>query len=254
MLNDCSIIGTSPGLLCLYKSYRGHYVAVIWNISATKTTHVLVHNVTYVVPGTVLRFGVYRETNDPEIVKITYVDSYSVMESATFVPKQVEVFTLTMRCWRTLDTNLPLESLQLYGFKEVNLPFTLAHNRPIYELSMSKVRKSLVVLEHGVEANNPIISVWMMEDGVAKSFLKMFSVCLPYATFLRVREFRKTGEPIMEILEDHCDPLKDDLSLVVYEPYSKHISYLGIPGISSFSFSCVECYNPNGRTHPKKLI
>lgn len=79
-----------------------------------------------------------------------------------------------------------------------------------------------------------IINVWKMEDGVPKSFTKLFTICAPGATILSILEFRKSGEPIMVIAEHHRDPYDNSVSVVVYEPNSKHISSFGFDCIGSF--------------------
>ncbi|KAF5824147.1 putative F-box associated domain, type 3 [Helianthus annuus] len=116
-------------------------------------------------------------------------------------------------------------------FREVNLPQSLAHQpRYSYKLSISKLMESLVVLEHGVEANNSSFRVWMMEDGVPNSFTKLFTfnVNTPHAAVLG---FKKTGEPIMEIIDnDH------HRQLVVYEPCSKRINNHNL-GFDAVNFS-----------------
>ncbi|KAK1425177.1 hypothetical protein QVD17_20523 [Tagetes erecta] len=99
-------------------------------------------------------------------------------------------------------------------FREVNLPRSLEHVS-IYDYSMSKLKESLVVLHRGVEANTSMIDVWMMEDGVSKLFTKLYTinVNIPNAIInlnairnlpgARVQGFRKSGEPIIEVLEDN---------------------------------------------------
>ncbi|KAI3725486.1 hypothetical protein L1987_65274 [Smallanthus sonchifolius] len=107
-------------------------------------------------------------------------------------------------------------------FTEVNLPDSLAHQTYL-NLSMCKLRESLVVLQRDVIETE--IVVWMMEDGVPKSFINLFSVNvnLPLASVLG---FTKSGVPIVE----NCGVL------VVYEPYSEHRDNFGIQG-RSFTFS-----------------
>ncbi|MFS8020194.1 putative F-box domain-containing protein [Helianthus anomalus] len=270
MLKHSRIIGSSHGLLCLYSDYGE--TAVVWNISVSKAVAVNVPNVgDYYQCGAVLGFGVCGETNDPKIVKITPMDSTSS------IPWQIDVFTLSTRAWRRpYSTNLPRKSLNfdcsLLGvvvdgdfcwlatdritmdgerryinliisfdltseeFTEINLPDALAHLEGLH-LSMLKLRESLVLIQ-GYLCNDHVFHVWMMEDDVPKLFTKMFTICIPGAVVLGVLEFRKSGEPIIEILDSSCDPYEDDSSLVVYEPCSKHITHLGISGMCSFFLSC----------------
>ncbi|KAI3725458.1 hypothetical protein L1987_65246 [Smallanthus sonchifolius] len=114
-------------------------------------------------------------------------------------------------------------------FREVSLPdsLALAHHYD-GKLSMSTLRESLVVLDEVVEAYNPVFGVWMMEDaGVAKSFTKLFTFSVSTPDVISLRGFRKTSEPIVEIIEDYSGFIG---ALAVYEPYSKHINNLGING------------------------
>ncbi|MFS8019986.1 hypothetical protein Hanom_Chr15g01410271 [Helianthus anomalus] len=127
-----------------------------------------------------------------------------------------------------------IKSFDITGeeFREVNLPDCFAR-KSIFNLPMSKLRESVLVLERGVEDNNPVIYVWMMQDDVPKTFTKLFSVNsnTPDALLVYVRGFRKTGEPIIEIVKK----VFGTGELAVYEPYSKHIHNYGIIG-SYFSF------------------
>ncbi|KAJ0913501.1 hypothetical protein HanRHA438_Chr06g0286341 [Helianthus annuus] len=116
-------------------------------------------------------------------------------------------------------------------FTEVYLRDNLAH-QPIQskrDLSLSKLRESLMVLQPAIEAHNLLYHVWMVEDGVPKSFTKLFTVNPPEAPVVRVRGFRKTGAPMIEVVTGHRE------ELAVYVPYSKHISYLGTIRLASFS-------------------
>ncbi|MFS8020300.1 hypothetical protein Hanom_Chr15g01413951 [Helianthus anomalus] len=133
------------------------------------------------------------------------------MESVTSIPRQVEVFTLlSTGDWRRpyRYSNLPCKSIYFDGFQVV-VDDWLVTDR----VSM------------------PVIYVWMMEDGVQKSFTKLYSVHVS-APEASVRGFRKSGEPA------------DDIRgrLVVYEPNSKHIQSLGIDGdvLSFFVYPYVE--------------
>ncbi|KAI3725455.1 hypothetical protein L1987_65243 [Smallanthus sonchifolius] len=249
--------------------------AVLWNVSIRKAVAVIVPNMANGIYGTALGFGVCRETNDPKIVKIRYISGQSDMESITHIPWQVEVFTLSTGAWRSpYGSNLPRKSIIfcrlqvvvidrfLYwhatdtitmdgGFRsyhliisfdmtseefgEINFPDSLVHNQSGYTLSISKLRESLVVLEYSVEAN--VASVWIMGDGVLKSFTKLFTINVN-APNAFARGFRKSGEPIIEIVKCYHGWFHVT-SLVVFEPYSKHINHLGISG-----FACPSCVYP----------
>ncbi|KAJ0449536.1 putative F-box associated interaction domain-containing protein [Helianthus annuus] len=56
-------------------------------------------------------FGVCRETSDPKIVKIRYVNKFADMESVNDIPWQVEIFTLSTGVWRSPYGNLPRKSI-----------------------------------------------------------------------------------------------------------------------------------------------
>ncbi|KAI3725462.1 hypothetical protein L1987_65250 [Smallanthus sonchifolius] len=236
------------------------HMAVIWNLSIRKAVPVVVPNVAFGDYETVIGFGVCGATSDPKIVKVTYIKRRSRLEG---IPWQVEVFTLTKGVWRSsYGSNLSCKSIQfdslqvalngfLYWiaddmismdrsynliisfditseeFRKVNLPDSLANHQSRYNLSVSKLRESLVVLERGAEGNNIVFSVWRMEDGVSKSFTKLFTFNVS-AVDASVRGFRNSGEPLIEISE------ADDLGsykLVVYEPDLERIDTLGIDRI-----------------------
>ncbi|KAK1406575.1 hypothetical protein QVD17_42011 [Tagetes erecta] len=244
-------------------------MVVLWNMSIRKTIPIVVPNkevgMTY---GSVVGFGVCRATTDPKIVKIRYIANESDLDSITSIPWQVEVFTLSTGAWRSLCNNLPRKSIKFDGlqvvvdgflywrgtdrinaiggytfynmimsfdvtteeFREVNLPRSLARES-VENLSMSKLRESLVVLHHGVQSDNPIFDVWMMEDGVSKLFTKLFTINVNIPDEVYVRGFRKGGEPIIEVFKDDI-PI---YNLGVYDPYSKHVDFLEINGMCAYS-------------------
>ncbi|KAJ0568611.1 putative F-box domain-containing protein [Helianthus annuus] len=270
-----SIIGSSHGLLCLFGYYDRDEIAVLWNVSLRKAVAIDVPNVAYQKYRAILGFGVCDETCDPKIIKIIYINSQRDIESTSdSIPWQVEVFTLSTRAWRSpYSSNLPRKSIEycleqvfvdqfLYWcatdrvtidggiqsynviisfditsekFREINLPDALAHHQP-YKLSISKLKESLVVVQSCGEINDGVFRVWMMEDGVPKSFTKIFTVCTPGTKVLPVPEFRKSGEPIIQTVDDSCGAHEYVTSLSVCEPRSKLISDLGISGwLCSFS-------------------
>ncbi|KAJ0448966.1 putative F-box domain-containing protein [Helianthus annuus] len=284
MCKHYSIIGYSHGLFCFYHEAQvvcnGHSFgtgrAVLWNPSIRKSVDVVVSNVADgVTYETVLNFGICRETNDPKIVKITHLIWWGNIESASHIPWQVEVYTLSTGAWRSLSGNLPRKRIHfdfcpefdncysvdmggvLYWlavdwdsmdgescnliisfdmtseeFGEVNLPNGLAHSPDGHCLRVSKLGESLVVFE---EADQMVYNVWMMEGDVSKSFTKRFTLNVnalhhPQA----ILGFRKSGEPIIEMLENEND---FELGRVaVYEPHSKHMYNLGFDGMSSTFF------------------
>ncbi|KAI3725467.1 hypothetical protein L1987_65255 [Smallanthus sonchifolius] len=267
-LKNCNTIGSSHGLLCLYRTGR----VVLWNLSIRKAVAVVVPNVeNETIYKTVLGFGVCRETNDPKIVKIPQIKCWTHIESITSIPWQVEVFTLSTGDWRSPYNNLPRKSIQLSvscsvslfvshvfvdgflywlatdritmdgeimffsfdvtseEFTEVNLPDSLADN---FYLSLSKLRESLVVFKHNEDESYFV--VWMMEYGVSKSFTKLFTISTTDISILRVLAFRKTDEPIIDTV-DFRKPIDASTTLAVYDTYTNHVTDIGINGVCSFS-------------------
>ncbi|XP_022010361.1 F-box/kelch-repeat protein At3g23880 isoform X1 [Helianthus annuus] len=262
MLKRFKKVGSSHDLLCLYSDGK----LVIWNPLITKAVAVVVPNVVDdKMFQTVLGFGVCRETSDPKIVKIRYIDKFADMESVSSIPWQVEIFMLSTGVWRSPNSsNLPRKSI-IFGsgdgvcvdgvyywlatdrstvdaqiraynmiisfdmtseeFREVNLPDSFVYRGPMWDLSIYNLRESLVLVERSaVGTDNLIYDVWMMEDGVPKLFTKLYTIHAPYARIIGVHEIRKSGELVMEVMEDDWKAK----SLVVYEPNLKRISNLGI--------------------------
>ncbi|XP_076949277.1 F-box/kelch-repeat protein At3g23880-like [Bidens hawaiensis] len=249
------LLVSSHGLLCLHGNNDQF---VLWNVSIKKAIAVVNPSIgNDEIYGTAIGFGVCRETNDPKIVRITYVDQRSEIRMG--IAPRVEVFTLSARVWRSSYGNLPRKSIHFYPFKgavvngvyywlaidritmdaehkfmivsfdmtseefgEVILPNSLAH----MGLCLSKVgfRESLVLVAFDLHDINLSFNVWMMGDGVSKSFTKLFTLTPEEDTIFK--GFRKSGEPIIEIPEQEGDCGQ----LAVYEPYSKHIDSLGIVG------------------------
>ncbi|MFS7894863.1 putative F-box domain, galactose oxidase/kelch, beta-propeller, F-box associated interaction [Helianthus anomalus] len=252
--DDYRIISSCHGLVCLYCDIT--HMAVIWNISIRKSVAVFVPRSD--IYETTLGFGVCRETNDPKIVKIRYLNEWSRFDKVTCIPSQVEVFTLSTGVWRSpYGTNLPRKSFYYFpsdkvvvdgvlywlatirnnmndGFKlivsfdmtseefrEITLPDDLSQTSR-HRISMSYLGNSLVVCGYAKHAIYRDLSVWIMGGGVSNSFTKLFTIT-PNAI---LRGFRKTGEPIIAIQEREFWR-----RLAVYEPYSKRIDYLGIGGV-----------------------
>ncbi|KAK1412953.1 hypothetical protein QVD17_34589 [Tagetes erecta] len=256
-------------------------MVVLWNISIRKGVSVVVPNVELFGMYTIaLGFGVCRVTSDLKIVKVRYKSAMNDVESISCIPWQVEVFTLSTRAWRSSYSNPPRDSIHFHSlyvasdgfvywlaydriatddgycnliisfdmtteeFKEVNLPDSLAQ-QPLHNLSLSKLRESVVVLERGVHGNTSVFGVWMMEDGVSNSFSMLFNVSVNTRS-ASMKGFRKSGEPIIEISEQEYDraqlalydpylimPKFHGARLVVYEPCSKRLDNLGVVGIET---------------------
>ncbi|KAF5764815.1 putative F-box domain-containing protein [Helianthus annuus] len=114
---DPRIISSCHGLVCFYCDSARK--AVIWNISVRKSVAVFVPN--SVIYETTLGFGVCRKTRDPKIVKIRYIGWWRSLDiNSTYIPSQVEVFTLSTGAWRSpFGRNLPRTSAHYYHNDEV---------------------------------------------------------------------------------------------------------------------------------------
>ncbi|KAK1413539.1 hypothetical protein QVD17_35314 [Tagetes erecta] len=292
MLQRPSVIGCSHGLLCLYNEddcYSGNGTFVLWNLSIGNAVAVVVRD--YVKYETVLGFGVCRETMDPKIVMITHGDSAWDNESVNFTPLEVKVFALSTGAWRRPRCNLPSKSVKFYyrrnsvdvggvlywlacdtviadcqirskcnllvsfditteEFREVNLSDRLAP--PYDNLSIYKLRESLVVYERDIDV------VWMMEDGVPKTFTKLFVIRKPYPpiVYVFVRGFRKTGEPLVQTEEYPPSPRL----LGVYDPVSKRVHNIEIDGIHksfsvhSYTETLLLLDQPNDKVFDTKIL
>ncbi|XP_022010360.1 putative F-box protein At1g47790 isoform X2 [Helianthus annuus] len=109
-------------------------------------------------------------------------------------------------------------------FGEVNLPDRFVYHGSMWDLHLYNLRESLVLVEHSADVDNRVYSVWMMEDGVPKSFTKSYTIHLPDATINRVVEFTRSGELVIEVTKHDGE----SSWRVVYEPISKEISNLDI--------------------------
>ncbi|KAJ0435428.1 putative F-box domain-containing protein [Helianthus annuus] len=143
-----SIIGCSFGLFCFYCHDQadgdddpifGTAMAVLWNPSIRKAVDVVVPNVangnTY---ETVLGFGVCRETSDPKIVKITYIVRWDDIESASHIPCQVEVYTLSTGAWRSLSGNLPRKVIR-FDFCPLSDCYSVVMDGVLYWLATDRI-------------------------------------------------------------------------------------------------------------------
>ncbi|KAJ0456156.1 putative F-box domain-containing protein [Helianthus annuus] len=265
-------IVSSHGLFCFFcdcpEPWETATRAVIWNPSIRKAVDVVVPRLTSCnAYRTALGFGVCGKTMDPKIVKITRYSSPIDRDSW-----QVEVFTLSTRAWRSpySTSNLPRKSISfvkkpivvdgcLYWlacdrfyhlivsfdltseeFRQVNLPDSLAHTK--FSLFMYNLRESIVVLEHRVEANKQVYHVWMMEDGVTKSFNKLSTISnhSSEVSIVGVMGFRKTGELLIEYKLTHHHYHYDTRILIGYDPSSKSTSDVGINGRNFSVYSYME--------------
>ncbi|KAJ0693483.1 hypothetical protein HanPI659440_Chr15g0597661 [Helianthus annuus] len=114
-------------------------------------------------------------------------------------------------------------------FREITLPDDLSQTY-CNRISMSYLGNSLVVCGYDKHAIYRGLCVWTMRGGVSNSFTKLFTIAPNEDPILR--GFRKSGEPIIAI-RGECEFWR---RLAVYEPYSKHIDYLGFDGEDYNSF------------------
>nr|XP_043639188.1 F-box protein CPR1-like [Erigeron canadensis] len=270
-LIDPKIFGSSIGLFCFYSKFSrsDQNIAVIWNPSIRKSVTVEVPNVLDTPFKTVIGFGVEPFSNDPKLVKIQTVDVLD-LKTISSIPKQVEVCSLSTREWRTLSDDLPrltvaftddhhvviddfifwlaqdreyvnglpmkrdlvmLFDMVSEEFMEIYLPNNVT--KDIYiDLSLSKIRESLVVVGCNYSVEKRVYHVWMMEDGLSDTFTKMYTISRPEEAVSTVLSFRHNGDPIIGIEDEFIG--SDEL--FVYDPDSEQISPIGISG------SMCSCY------------
>ncbi|XP_076952845.1 putative F-box protein At1g32420 [Bidens hawaiensis] len=250
--------------------YTRRGTAILWNVSIRKAVAVVEPNRPDIVYGmyeTCLGFGVCCETNDPKLVQITCIgNNWEDVKSISCIPWQVEVFALSTGAWRSSYSNLPRKSLRFFWqpvvvdgclywlvvdriaiddryrylsliisfdltseeFREINLPDSLAKTPPC-SLLIFKLKESLVVVER--EYMSFSVSC-MMEDGVSKSFTKLFTVNIGYPT---VSGFTKSGDPIVYRL---CFDTSRRYLYAVYDPNSKQIKNIEISDAGYKFFVC----------------
>ncbi|KAI3776466.1 hypothetical protein L1987_46251 [Smallanthus sonchifolius] len=221
------IIGSSHGLLCLYDFYHETCMAVLWNISIRKVVAVVVPDEQDVRYRTALGFGVCPGTSDPKIVKVAQINRWNYNE----IDIDGFLYGLAIN-WIPMDGEFTPYNVVISfdmtseEFREINVPNSLARSQSVRPFHISKLRKSLVVLE--LDEYEKLFIVWMMDHSGTKSFAKLFTIYTPDARLLSVPAFRKSGEPMIEIEQHSSKPFDFTLLLVVYEPYSKHIDGIGI--------------------------
>ncbi|XP_076940105.1 F-box only protein 8-like [Bidens hawaiensis] len=264
MLLCSRIIGSYHEFLGLYsRSCRNTLnmdVVVLWNPSIRKAVAVVVPNIGNWRYETALPLGFWfcRETNDLKIVKINYANLFGMGSN----PLEVEVFTFSTGTWRRSYGNLPRKSIHFVLHKEVVLDgvynwlaneritadelrymiisfdmtseeFTeliLPHSlKPEF---MSKLGESLVVVGRDKHAISSDYDVWVMGDGVPKSFTKLFTFT-PKEDHMTLM-FWKCGEFIIDIPKQG----DDQVQLVVYEFYPRGFVNLGIDGLENSLYVC----------------
>ncbi|GJU89066.1 hypothetical protein Tco_1301489, partial [Tanacetum coccineum] len=238
---DKIVVGMSRGLFCMHgldiNSGRG--TIVIWNPSIRKSVGILVpDHVPHKFDFDKYGFGVCPVTCDPTIIKISY--------PAQSITWQVKIFTLSSKRWNLIipSSNLPRKSIILDSHNqvvrllqiEINFPDSLVNE--VYRfLPISKLRESLVVSAHVNMVTKIVCGVWMMvmeDDGNVASFKKMFNFDMIDTSVNKILGFMKRGEPV---LESYQELEESDLSVLeAYEPWSEHMTNLGIYGVDGSFF------------------
>ncbi|GKB76201.1 chitin elicitor receptor kinase [Tanacetum coccineum] len=259
-LGYISTLTSVNGLLCFFGSLQDvsdEKIAVLWNPSVGKTVSITISNSLLIPDGlTFIGFGVCPNTSDPKLVRINTIGFPAVLNW------EVEVFTLSAHVWKTVS-NIPptfrtchltfnhvfvegfiywraYDNIELAPgilsnmiisfdlksdeFGVVYLPGRLVHTNV---LVLSKVYESLGLFEYYYnDGETRFCDVWIMKEGVTKSFTKMLSIKATHSWVrYRVLELRKNGEVIIENIDD-----TDSSILQVYEPSSGRISGVGING------------------------
>nr|GEW83829.1 hypothetical protein [Tanacetum cinerariifolium] len=219
--------------------YRGPLkIVVLWNPAVRKSVGIVIPNVMLLPRGST---GVCPNSGDPKLVKINCTCNGSLMT----VDLEMEVFTLSMRVWKTVS-NIPLafKSCDLtcegqvsiggfiywYASDKFKLGDGIQSNMIVsFELKsdeFGEVKESLGLLEYYEDGEVPFCGVWIMNEGVTKSFTKMFNVKILDFWRYTVLEFRNNGEAIIETAHDDSE----STALEVYEPCSGRHNGIGIDG------------------------
>ncbi|XP_076923632.1 putative F-box protein At3g16210 [Bidens hawaiensis] len=189
-LDYCFNIGSSRGLLCMHTFNSSYNGFVVWNPSIGKV--VSIQGGMY---GTVVGFGVCRETDDPKIVKIVYTGT----EGENNFKSRVEVFALSTGAWRSSYggsdlTNEIIDRLHFISKTGIEIDgyhYWLARDRFTYKgASMiisfdmtseefRQVGKSLAVFVATKDGRGELsfeCHASMMEYGLPKLFTKLFTI------------------------------------------------------------------------------
>ncbi|XP_071720555.1 putative F-box protein At1g47790 [Rutidosis leptorrhynchoides] len=272
-LRNAMKLGSSHGMICFYGLYpdidNETKMVVLWNPTIRKSVGIVIPNVIYMPLGyIVIGFGVCPNTNDPKLIKITHINKSGSDEIINCVCWEAEVFTLSSGDWRSVSIEIPSKPVRLswgqvfingviywHGYDKIDvdeddlyhriisfdlkseefgelfLPDSLA--RFTGHMYVSKLMDSLVVIIESFE--KPACDVWKMNDGVTKSWTKLYTVkASDSAIGISVLEFRKNGESIMEVeVDDYEEAL-----LQVYEPYSGSVKDLRLNESKSLFASC----------------
>nr|GEY10775.1 hypothetical protein [Tanacetum cinerariifolium] len=118
-------------------------------------------------------------------------------------------------------------------FTEIKLPKSLEAD-PATDFNLYNIRESLVMVQYK-EAY--VYIVWKMtEHGVSKSFTKLYTINPTDDVILDMYGFRTSGEPVVKT---ENNPQRD---LFAYDPDSKHMNYIGIPGSTRDFYPTVYSY------------
>lgn len=128
-----------------------------------------------------------------------------------------------------------------HRFMEISLPAdTNLARAPYFDVTISKLKESLVVVDQSKEV---VYDVWMMtrkEDGVPNSFTKLFTINIPDTSIEAIHAFRKNDEPVFATTtHTRLDRVHE---VYVEELHSEQLSYIGISGprITYFVYSYME--------------
>nr|GEZ97978.1 hypothetical protein [Tanacetum cinerariifolium] len=179
-------------------------MAVFWNPAIRKSVGILVPSGLHLPEGlTFIGFGGCPNPSDPKLVKINTIGFRTV---------DWEVCVGGFVYWLAYD-NVKLGD----GFRVVHT----------YDLRVTKVKDSLGLLENYDDGEIPFCGVWILKDGVTKSFAKMFSVKLQseWIGLIAILDFTKDGKAIrLKYVDD------DYMPSCVLSAYEENGKGVGIPG------------------------
>ncbi|GJV58084.1 F-box protein-like protein [Tanacetum coccineum] len=271
------VVGSSCGSWCLEGNISGRNMLVLWNPSIRRSVAIVVpYDFSYPYKTTTFfGFGVCPVTNDPTIVKISYIDIFSKMINSDNMHWNVEIFTLSSKRWEMIpNSNLPRESIRLRSsqvvidrfiywvaydiivaddgesrkeymivsfdlitkeFKVVDVPDSIT-NRFLFGFSISKLRESLIVFGYVRDDE-------MFTDDYCGVWMMVRDGGI--TSFRGIFVFDTPVSWVTEILgfRENGEPIivaqKEDEqfpTLEVYEPHSRHITNLGIFGADDLFF------------------
>ncbi|KAJ0555274.1 putative F-box domain-containing protein [Helianthus annuus] len=158
-LGVAMIMGSSQGLFCLSivrQDPRCEYASlvrttVLWNPSIRKSVAIDTPH-----SSMVFGFGVCPYTSDPKLVKIKFTCGKPNLDTRSFTPWQVEVYTLSSGTWGSIPTtNQPSDSIKLRLDQVVINGF-------IYWLAIGNINISMMTMEF--EGYNLIVSFDMASE------------------------------------------------------------------------------------------